>query len=202
MGDFGFVEMLLLCVLLAAALGAHVPQGEERRAILEAARKPLVEDIGQPIKFVLSTFLVQNGWAFYQGHPISASGSKINWLETKYKSDVEEGFLDENIQGLLRREGGRWVSKAHAVGCPALFAWTLPRARPLGLLLLLVVPRVPPLAALACTLPKAPSVARLSRLRAFPSPRSSTSRRSSSSTTSRSPRAAPAPRGPTTRASC
>merc|ERR1711991_16733 len=117
MGDFGFVEMLLLCVLLAAALGAHVPQGEERRAILEAARKPLVEDIGQPIKFVLSTFLVQNGWAFYQGHPISASGSKINWLETKYKSDVEEGFFDENIQGLLRREGGRWVSKAHAVGC-------------------------------------------------------------------------------------
>lgn len=110
---YGFL-LLCLSTPLYVALPAHAkkaakptqsskastpkPGSAERKAIMDAMRKPVQKETKFPVIFRVGSLKVQNGWAFYSGNALHKNGKPIN-----------EEFLWGEMAALLRKKGKTWT---------------------------------------------------------------------------------------------
>jgi hypothetical protein len=86
-----------LCYAAAAGAKAYTPQAgsAERKAILDALRKPVQKAAKQPVVFYDVSLRVENGWAFVNAISKDRSGKKLV-------------LGDLATSGLLHKKAGRW----------------------------------------------------------------------------------------------
>lgn len=73
------------------------PGSSERKAILDALRKPISKDLKKQIIFKVHHLKVCNGWAWAMVSALKPDGSALG----------EDDFWG-SAQGLLRKKGNRW----------------------------------------------------------------------------------------------
>jgi len=78
----------------------YVPQGSERRAIMDALRRPVSQKLGQTVIFHVSSLKASRGWAYMRG-----AAHKTN--DAAFGPDKVWGV----VQALFHKEGGRWRVK-------------------------------------------------------------------------------------------
>jgi hypothetical protein len=123
------LKVFCVCSVLAAGVTparaqstCYTPQGEERRAILDALRAPVSAELSQPVEFVIRKMRVcwkeVPAWAFVDATPQRPGGEPVGWESA--------GFIDcsRTVQGLLRRDlEGTWSVTESAV-CPTDVPWS------------------------------------------------------------------------------
>lgn len=116
-------SILVAVVMMLALAGAHAiampytPQGDERKAILDALRPVAVEALGAPIEFAVEKISVSGDWAFALVTPQRPGGGAIAWDGTVCAGDVSH-----LVGGLLQKKNGAWSLAASAL-CPTDVAW-------------------------------------------------------------------------------
>jgi len=81
------------------------PGSAERKAIMDALRGPVSQQIGKPVIFTGSISMI-DGWATFSGNADPRDG--------KVPADLDAQFdLDLDLFGLLKKEEGQWVVKYH-----------------------------------------------------------------------------------------
>lgn len=94
-----------------------------RAKLLNAARSVFERATGGEVEFVVKRLAEQNGWAF--GHVVlqRPGGGKINWQQTKFAEDLEQGMFDPAASFfLLQKSGTDWVVREYSVG-PTDVVW-------------------------------------------------------------------------------
>ena len=75
------------------------PGSRERKAIMDALRKPVSKRVGRSVIFVVGHLKVKNGWAFLQGSARRPDGKELS-----------ENYLWGEMAALLRKKSnGTWV---------------------------------------------------------------------------------------------
>jgi hypothetical protein len=99
--------------------------GRIRRDILRALGGPIDAVLHQHVLFKLKTFNILGDAALYQGVLLNAQGGDVDYTGSRYQAEIDAGFFDNNVQGVVRRKNGMWVSEAHAIGCTDVcwFEW-------------------------------------------------------------------------------
>ena len=106
---------LALSLLAAAAIFVVPPPGSaQRREILAALRPSVEKQLGPNVEFRVTLIRVQRDWAFVVADPQRRGGKPIDG----YKIFGEHfGNMDGlRIEGVLRRQGGRWKLVDQAIG--------------------------------------------------------------------------------------
>ncbi len=121
------IAVFLLGMILAGlslAQAAEPPAGSPLRAMVLDTLRPRVErDLGQPVKFVISTLNVDGGWAYVSATPVrAADGAAIDWRRTRFAREIANGVMSDMVDALLRDEGGRWGIVEYALG-PSDVVW-------------------------------------------------------------------------------
>jgi hypothetical protein len=90
--------------------GFHTPPAGsvERKAILDQLRIPCEKDLKQKVIFQVSLLKVSGIWAAARVTPLQPNGSPINYRNTRYKEDLEQGAFDSGGEALLRKTAGEW----------------------------------------------------------------------------------------------
>ena len=102
----------------AAGESCHVPDGAERRDVLDAMRGSVERDLRQPVIFKVNAIRVCGQWAFVVAEPLKPGGGPLLWERTICKGDVSHlvGALSQKDQA------GAWQLKDYAL-CPTDVAW-------------------------------------------------------------------------------
>ena len=99
----------------------------ERSAVMDALRAKVRPELkNQDIVFDVSQghFAAKDGYAFLTGQiKIKGTNKPVDYRGTEYQKDIDEGIFDDHIDALLKKEGGRWVVKAHAIGSTDVAWW-------------------------------------------------------------------------------
>jgi len=116
-------------LLAASAAGVYVTPGRgsaDRQAIMNAARVPVVRDIGQQIVFVVQVLRTDGQWAYLQATPVQPDGRPLDWTRTRLAADWRADAMSDIVMVLLARRGGRWQVVDHVVGPTDVFwySWT------------------------------------------------------------------------------
>ena len=109
----------LVFIPAALAQSVHTPEkgSAERAAIFNTLRAPLETKLKQKIQFVAQTFNVQGNWAFISGNLQNPAGGGLNYKNTPYQEAIDNGAFDDNFQGLLKKQGGKWRLITYQIGC-------------------------------------------------------------------------------------
>jgi hypothetical protein len=122
---------LLLPVLLLAGAHAASAQGRphspprgspERQALMDALRETVRRELGKPAVFEVRELRVLGDWAFADVSPRKPDGSPFDYRGTPMEEAWREGFMDDGMFAVLRRQDGRWRVVRHAIG-PTDVAW-------------------------------------------------------------------------------
>lgn len=125
------MRMLVIAVALVSivvpALGqgrTHTPApgSAERKAILDALRKPVERNLGQDVLFKIDHFKVSGEWAFVRGVPQQPGGQPIDYSRTEYREAIEAGAFDDGFCALLERRAGKWTVVTYVIGATDV-AW-------------------------------------------------------------------------------
>ncbi|WP_051651344.1 hypothetical protein [Brevundimonas bacteroides] len=104
-----------------------VPVGDPlRRTLLDALRRPVEDEVNQPVRFVVDRLRVQGDWAYYAGEIQAPNGRAIDFTRAGFDEVIAEGMFDgPTTYGLLRRQGNRWRVVVHVIGPTdvAYLAW-------------------------------------------------------------------------------
>jgi hypothetical protein len=102
----------------AGAAARDLPQGSaDRAAVLDAVRRPLEAELGQPVRFEVDRLRAQGDWAFLTAVPRRAAGGRLRYAGTRYAAAVEAGAFDEVVSALVRRDAaGRWRVVVYDLG--------------------------------------------------------------------------------------
>jgi hypothetical protein len=99
------------------------PRGSPLRAeLMDALRPTVMSEIGGPIEFLVKELRVMPPWAYAFVHPQRPGGAAIDWSRTKFKEDVDQGVMGEDVMALLRHDGARWNVVEYAIG-PTDVTW-------------------------------------------------------------------------------
>ena len=89
----------------------------ERKLIMDTSRKPIMKELaGQRIVFVVRKLNVYGNWAYLEAVPKLRNGAKVNYEITKFRDDVRQGFFDDWVGILLKRNGRGWTVKTYTIG--------------------------------------------------------------------------------------
>ena len=121
---FNCLRLVLALGLLSLAGTAraqsqpYTPQtgGIERKAIMDALRKPVQRELAQDIIFRVNWLKAQNGWAFLRGTPEQPGGRPVNYHGTRYQEAIQNGMFGGDIVALLHKTGGRWRVVTYDLG--------------------------------------------------------------------------------------
>ncbi|MDJ0514162.1 MAG: hypothetical protein QNJ62_12040 [Methyloceanibacter sp.] len=115
------VLMITISALAALQLGERVQTAHavdcpytpgvstsERKAILNALRKPIVRELGQGVRFVIERLSVCRGWAFVEATPQSSTGEAVDWSISSYADAVKHDACGGYVHALLVRRSGQW----------------------------------------------------------------------------------------------
>ena len=115
-----FLALALVGVAAAGQAQTRVetpkPGTPLRKAILDALRVPVQEDLGQPVQFKVDVLRVQNAWAFVRGVPQRKDGSAIDYSRTGYQITIDEGAFDDGFCALLQKQNGTWTVVVYSIG--------------------------------------------------------------------------------------
>jgi hypothetical protein len=102
----------------------HTPAAgtEERRQLLDAARAPLRDKLGQDVRFVVEQLRVGPDWGFVYAHMQDADGGKLDYSRTLLADAAREGYVSPDYVALLQRVDGQWSLRADAIG-PTDMVW-------------------------------------------------------------------------------
>ncbi len=96
--------------------------GAERKAIMDALRKPVETSLNRPVLFRVpppSNFRAQNGWAFLTAQLRKPDGSPMDFRGTRY---ADREHHSDGVDALLHRTGGRWHVVTYIM-CPTDVEW-------------------------------------------------------------------------------
>lgn len=93
------------------------PRGYERTLILDAARFPAQQELGQPVELDVRSLRVSDGWAFVYAKMLSPGGRNISYAGTRYQAAFERGHKSDSLVSLLKRHDHQgWAIVASAIG--------------------------------------------------------------------------------------
>ena len=93
----------------------------ERKAIMDAARGPVSNDIGQTVIFVAKVLNSDGHWAYLQAKPVQPNGKPLNWNKTRYAADWQADVMSDTVMVLLAKQNGQWQTVDHIVGPTDVF---------------------------------------------------------------------------------
>lgn len=94
----------------------------DRNAILDAARIPVVEELGKPPVFVVRQLNRDGEWAFLFADMQQAGGAPFDYGGTRKAEAARQGFVSRSYAVLLRQSEGGWRVVEAAIG-PTDAAW-------------------------------------------------------------------------------
>ena len=102
----------------------HTPAkgSAEQAQIIDAARVPVVAEIGQPVVFVVDILNSDGVWAYLNGRPQNPDGTEIDWSHTLLADAMAMGITSREVMVLLHHEGKGWVVIEYFMG-PTDVAW-------------------------------------------------------------------------------
>jgi hypothetical protein len=114
---FVFVTFVLLSKnLFSQAVYTPKIGSKERIEILDTVRKPVQKDLKQEVKFIPSTFRVNDKWGFIFGQMQQKDSKNID--KTKFLEGRERGDLWDNMfVALLQKKNGLWEIVKYQTGC-------------------------------------------------------------------------------------
>jgi hypothetical protein len=92
-------------MLVAAEAAGSLPPAE-RKAILDALRPVVEEEVGSTVEFVVDKLQVERGWAFVQAEPQRPDGTPID--EAHYYPETWTDMDGLTTTAILKRQGKRW----------------------------------------------------------------------------------------------
>jgi len=115
------MKRVLAPLLLALSLHAVGASGE-REAVLDAMRPTAARLAGQPVKFALETFNLDEQWALAFGHLVRADGGAVDWSLASKTSDCS-GSNDKIFMAVAHKVDGRWTLRDQDID---ICAWEPP----------------------------------------------------------------------------
>ncbi|MCW4461004.1 hypothetical protein OK349_04740 [Sphingomonas sp. BT-65] len=94
----------------------------ERNAILDAARIPVVEELGKPPVLVVRQLNRDGEWAFLFADMQQQGGAPFDYGGTRKAEAARQGFVSRSYAALLRKDDGGWRVVEAAIG-PTDAAW-------------------------------------------------------------------------------
>jgi len=117
------MSLLVLALALASGVAPPAPPatigGRDRKAILDVLRRPVEQQVGKPVEFVVTALRGERGWAFVQAEPRRPGGRPIDGRA--YFPDDWENMDGLTTTAILRQRDGRWRVVAMKIG--AMDAW-------------------------------------------------------------------------------
>jgi hypothetical protein len=109
----GILAPLQFAMFASTASAAGCPytpaaSSAERKAILNALRKPIARELGQAVRFRIETLSVCRGWAFVEATPQKPNGKPIDWSLSSYEDAVANDACGLLVHGLLAKNKGQW----------------------------------------------------------------------------------------------
>ncbi|MEZ5714890.1 MAG: hypothetical protein R3D85_06820 [Paracoccaceae bacterium] len=96
----------------------HTPARKtaERSALMDAARGPIADALGQQVIFVVDVLNTDGTWAFLQARPLQPDGTPIDWGRTRFAHEYAGGMMSDIAMVLMLRQGGGWKVVDHVLG--------------------------------------------------------------------------------------
>ena len=128
------LKLIVTALLFTAAVAVAVPSAAEecpytpardsaeRKAILDAVRKPVSKELGQRVIFVVSNHNVCGRWAFLEADPLRPDGRPVDWSIGAYADAVADDMCGGYVHALLVRQDGRWQVRQQVI-CATDVPW-------------------------------------------------------------------------------
>lgn len=113
---------MLLAKAMAAIMSLQDISDSDRNALLDAARIPVVEELGKPPVFVVRQLNRDREWAFLFADMQQAGGAPFDYGGTRKAEAARQGYVSRSYAALLRKDGHGWRVVEAAIG-PTDAAW-------------------------------------------------------------------------------
>lgn len=80
----------------------------ERKAIMDALRTPVENQLNKKVIFKVNHLKVQDGWAFLIAAPLQPNGKPMDYRGTPYQEAVEADMFSNTVCALLHQQAGGW----------------------------------------------------------------------------------------------
>ncbi|MER2606045.1 MAG: hypothetical protein ABTQ29_09460 [Siculibacillus sp.] len=121
--------LLVSLALLAVGSGPRLARAEApprgsalRKAILDALRGRVEQDLGAPVEFEVSRINVDREWAFVSATPVRPGGAPIDWTRTRFAEEIAKDMMSTVLLALLRHDGTEWRIAEYDLG-PTDVTW-------------------------------------------------------------------------------
>jgi len=104
----------LLVIVIVLAAGPLISSAQEvitpkpgsalRKAILNAVREPVQDELDMEVQFKVNELRTDGEWAFLNAIPLTKDHKRIDYARTKYAKDVREGLFDDWLCALVRKQ--------------------------------------------------------------------------------------------------
>ena len=98
----------------------------DRKQILDAIRPEVEKELKQPVKIRVRGLSLMGNFAFLNGVAKNAKGQSIDYASTVYARQVKEGFFDDNLFAICKKENGNWKCLQYYIGCTDACFWEWP----------------------------------------------------------------------------
>lgn len=88
----------------------------ERKALMDALRVPVESELKSKVVFKVDALKVQGAWAFMRGVPQQPSGARMDYRKSRYQQQIREGFFEDWICALWRKQGNSWTVVRYFIG--------------------------------------------------------------------------------------
>ncbi|WP_165937604.1 hypothetical protein [Antarcticimicrobium sediminis] len=88
----------------------------ERSAIMDAARVPMLQELGQRVIFLVKTLRTDGEWCFLMAEPLQPNGRKLNWYSTRFANDWANDAMSDLVMVLMHRQGSGWQVVDYVIG--------------------------------------------------------------------------------------
>lgn len=113
---------MLWAMLMIVSGSVETVDSADRNAILDAARIPVVEELGKPPVLVVRQLNRDGEWAFLFADMQQQGGAPFDYGGTRKAEAARQGFVSRSYAALLRKRESGWHVVEAAIG-PTDLAW-------------------------------------------------------------------------------
>lgn len=113
------LALLIGCLFLGTqSMAQTTPKigSPERKALMDTLRKPVEAELKRNVVFKVNVLNVQGDWAFMRGVPQMQNGARMDYSASRYQNAIRQGFFDDGICALWKRQGNRWNVVKYVIG--------------------------------------------------------------------------------------
>jgi len=113
-----YSTILLLAITTLAQTNPYTPApgSAQRKAIMDSLRVPVEKKVNKKVVFKVDHLKVKDGWAFMRGVPQQPGGKKMDYSNSPYQEEINDGLFDDWICALLHKEGAKWRVVVYIIG--------------------------------------------------------------------------------------